>query len=87
MNDINCFVCVHCDWDYMEDVPFPIHDHVICRLSHEKTSYNTPYNEHFTCEDYKHSYFVKSYWGMWFWTIYISFVIIVMMMNIWNVKI
>ena len=63
----NCFECKHCDWKYREDVPFPIHEYVKCKLGHEQTSYNTEFTEDFICKDYQHSYFTKTYLGYWLW--------------------
>ena len=72
----NCFECKHCDWKFRDDVPFPIHEYVICKLGHDQTSYNTEFTKDFICEDYHHSYFVKTYWGYWFYGIFITLILI-----------
>ena len=70
-DEMSCFKCKHCDWKYRDDCPFPLHEYVICRKGHEKTTYNTSFDEiaNFTCEDYRHSYFIKEYYGVWFYII------------------
>ena len=72
----DCFECKHSNWKFHDDVPFPLVEYLHCKLGHEKTSYNTPYDEDFTCDDYKHSYFVKSYLGLWIWSVYILMIVI-----------
>ncbi|WP_295622009.1 hypothetical protein [uncultured Methanobrevibacter sp.] len=69
--ELSCFECKHSDWKYRDDVPFPLTEYLICKKGHEKTTYNTPFVElpEFSCEDYKHSYFIKEYYGMWFYII------------------
>lgn len=73
-DDINCFECKHADWDYYDDVP--IVKYLYCMKNHKNTSYNTAYDDKFTCDDYRHSYFCKAYYRMWFTIIMIALLII-----------
>lgn len=72
--ELSCFKCKHSDWKYRDDVPFPLTEYLICKKGHEKTTYNTPFVElpEFSCEDYNHSYFIKEYYGIWFYIICFS---------------
>ncbi len=72
----NCFVCKYSNWRYHYEIP--IVEDLYCAKGHEKTSYNTNFDDDFVCEDYKHSYFTKHYFGMWFWIIYFGFFIMVL---------
>lgn len=73
--ELSCFKCKYSDWKYRDDCPFPLTEYLICMKGHKKTTYNTPFVEleNFTCEDYKHSYFIKEYYGMWYHIIFFSF--------------
>lgn len=77
----NCFICKYSDWSYHSDIDIPIVRELHCKKGHEQTSYNTNYDEDFVCEDYKHSYFTKSYFGIWFWLIYFGFLLFVLLLS------
>lgn len=78
----DCFVCKHSVWNYYYEVP--VVQNLSCSIGHRKTSYNTPYNKEFVCEDYQHSYFVKSYYGMW-WYIFWGNLFVILFI-IWGLK-
>lgn len=72
----NCFKCKHSDWEYHYEVP--VIRQFWCKLGHEQTSYNTPYDQGFICQDYKRAYFND---GIWFWVIYCSVLAVLVILS------
>lgn len=66
---ISCFECKHSQWKYYDDMP--IVQYLYCQLNHEETSHKAHNPDKFFCADYQHSYFVKAYFGMWFFILFI----------------
>lgn len=81
----DCFVCKHSVWNYYHDVP--IVENLSCSLGNEKTSWNTSCKEEFICKDYQHSYFAKSYYGMWWYIFWFSLLVVLFIIKvIWDLK-
>lgn len=85
-DDLICFKCKHSDWKYRDDCPFPLTEYLICMKGHEKTTYNTPFSEleNFKCEDYKHSYFIKEYWGMWYYLFCFGCIFLILLLSVFG---